>query len=134
MMKGKYERPRLVVVKVIGMSRDGPAGAHTLAAGRALWRAGGWLGGRASARYVRDLGTAWARAGRTIHWGPMRAICVASLPGWPGGKVEGALGLGDGGLWSAGCGGVAWAGVEMLSMVFPCDERSVIGPTGPPQR
>lgn len=102
MMKGKYERPRLVVVRVIGMSRDGPAGAHTLAAGRALWRAGGWLGGRASARYVRDLGTAWARAGRTIHWGPVRAICVASLPGWPGGKVDGALGLVDGGLVFAG--------------------------------
>jgi len=81
---------------------DEPAGARVLSTEGALWRVGGWLGGRASARYVRDLATAWAAAGRAIHWGPVRAICVASLPGWRGGKVDGALGLVDGGLVFAG--------------------------------
>lgn len=102
MMKAKYKMPESYVLKVDAMSSDDPAGASTLAAERALWPVRWWPGERAAARYARDMRTAWARAGRTIHWGPVRAICVASLPGWPGGKVDGVLGLVDGGLVFAG--------------------------------
>ena len=80
------------------INHDGYAQRGPRNIARAAWRISGWLGARATARFVRDLRTEWARAGRVVHWGPVSATCVASLPGWPGGKVDGALGLVDGGL------------------------------------
>jgi len=84
------------------INHDGYAQRGPRNIARAAWRISGWLGARATARFVRDLRTEWARAGRVVHWGPVSATCVASLPGWPGGKVDGALGLVDGGLVFAG--------------------------------
>lgn len=68
----------------------------------ALWRADWWPGQRALAKFVRHTQTEWVRAGRVIHWGPVSASCTMSLPGWSGGKVNGALALVDGGLEFAG--------------------------------
>lgn len=71
-------------------------------AGSTLWWLGGPLARRALRGFVRRTQTDWARAGRAIHWGPVSAVCTASLPGWSGGGIDGALGLVDGGLIFAG--------------------------------
>lgn len=73
-----------------------------LGTGSTLWRLGGPLARRALKGFVRRTQTEWARAGRVIHWGPVSAVCTASLPGWSGGGIDGALGLVDGGLVFAG--------------------------------
>lgn len=73
-----------------------------LGAGSTLWWLGGPLARRALKGFVRRTQTEWARAGRVIHWGPVSAVCVAALPGWSGGGIDGALGLVDGGLVFAG--------------------------------
>lgn len=80
------------------LSSERQTGAAALDAERGLWLAGWWPGRRAQAKFVRDTRTGWVRAGRTIHWGPVSASCLASLPGWSGGRVDGALALVDGGL------------------------------------
>lgn len=73
-----------------------------LRAGSSLWWLGGPLARRALKGFVRRTQTDWARAGRIIHWGPVSAVCTASLPGWSGSGIDGALGLVDGGLLFAG--------------------------------
>ena len=80
---------------------------------------------RAQQAHVITTRTAWARAGKRVHWGPVGARCLGHTPQRRYGRgVSGALGVVDGGLVFSG------ARTRRLDICLPVAQIRWIGLVG----